>query len=119
MKIKLSLLPLLFLLALPAWATSSEREIDHLLSFIEQSGCQFDRNGSVHDSKQAREHIQMKYDYARKWISSTEDFIEYTATKSSMTGKRYHVICQQQRIPSGEWLLDELSRYRAAIGASE
>ena len=112
MKIKLSFISLL-LLTLPAWAISSESEISHLLNFIEQSGCQFDRNGSVHDSKEAREHIQMKYDYARKWISSTEDFIEYTATKSSMTGKRYHVVCAGKRIPSGEWLLNELKHYRS------
>jgi hypothetical protein len=113
MKIKLSFISLLLLLTLPAWAISSESEINHLLNFIEQSGCQFDRNGSVHDSKEAREHIQMKYDYARKWISSTEDFIEYTATKSSMTGKRYHVVCAGKRIPSGEWLLNELKHYRS------
>jgi len=113
MNLKLTLLCLLMFLALPTLATSNEREINHLLSFIEQSGCQFDRNGTVHDSAEAREHIQMKYDYARKWISSTEDFIEYTATKSSMTGKRYHVVCDGKRMPSGEWLLSELKRFRS------
>jgi hypothetical protein len=61
----------------------------------------------------------MKYDYARKWISSTEDFIEYTATKSSMSGKLYHVICQGERIPSGAWLETELQRYRLEKGKSE
>ena len=113
MNLKRIPLILLMLLALPTLAASNEREINHLLNFIEQSGCEFDRNGTVHDSAEAREHIQMKYDYARKWISSTEDFIEYTATKSSITGKRYHVVCAGKRMPSAEWLLNELNRYRS------
>lgn len=118
MKIKTALLSLL-LLSLPAWATPSEREIEHLLVFIEQSGCQFDRNGTVHDSREAREHIQMKYDYARRYISTTEDFIRYTATKSSISGKSYHVNCQGKRMPSATWLEDELKRYRSESGTSE
>jgi hypothetical protein len=103
----------LFIVLLPAWAMANDDEISHLLNFIEQSGCQFDRNGSVHDSKEARAHIEMKYDYAKKWIDSTEEFIKYTATKSSISGKLYYVVCDGQRIPSGEWLKQELLRYRA------
>jgi hypothetical protein len=116
MKVFMSLRILLFLFIawLPGWAMANDEEINHLLDYIEQSGCQFDRNGSVHDSKEAREHIEMKYDYAKKWIDTTEEFIEYTATKSSMSGKLYYVICDGQRIPSGEWLNQELERFRAA-----
>jgi hypothetical protein len=45
----------------PAWAQQDARarqEIAHLLDYVGQSGCQFNRNGSWHDSKAAREHLQ-------------------------------------------------------------
>ncbi len=102
----------------PLSVQADEQEIAYLLGFIEQSGCAFDRNGTVHAPAEARSHIKMKYDYAKKWISTTEDFIEYTATKSSMSGKLYHVICNGQRIPSGEWLLEALADYRKAPGTA-
>jgi hypothetical protein len=102
----------------PLTTLGNDQEITYLLEFIEQSGCQFDRNGSVHDPAEARSHIEMKYDYAKKWISTTEDFIEYTATKSSMSGKLYHVVCNGERIPSGEWLLQALAEYRKAPGVA-
>jgi len=115
MKTLMSLRILLFLLIawLPAWATANDDEISYLLNYVEQASCQFDRNGSIHDSKEARAHIKKKYDYAKKWIDSTEEFIEYTATKSSMSGKLYYVICDGRRIPSGEWLNQALVRYRS------
>ncbi len=88
-------------------------EIQHLLRYIESSGCDFERNGTVYDSGQARSHIERKYDYIESRIDNTEDFIKYAATESSISGEKYHVACNGKRQTSAEWLHDELSRYRA------
>lgn len=104
------------LCAAPAAGSDLEwqKEVDHLLSYIEQSGCSFDRNGKVYDSAQAREHISKKYDYVKKRINSTEQFITYAATKSSITGKTYQVTCGDVTRPSSKWLEEALLNYRNA-----
>ena len=89
-------------------------EIDHLLNFIGASDCVFIRNGDKHDAAAARDHIQRKYAYAKRWIETTEQFIEYAATKSSTTGKSYSVICAGREEPSADWLTRELIRFRAS-----
>ena len=89
-------------------------EIDHLLGFIEASDCVFVRNGDKHDAAAARDHIQRKHAYAKRWIETAEQFIEYTATKSSTTGKSYSVICAGREEPSADWLKRELGRFRAS-----
>ena len=91
-------------------------EISHLLSFISSAPCQFHRNGKWYDSPDARAHIERKYDFvlAKGMIHSTEDFIEYAASKSSMSGTNYMVKCGDgDPIPSSNWLKKELSTYRA------
>lgn len=89
-----------------------DSEIDHLLQYIETSNCTFIRNGEIHNSQDAVEHIRKKYAYAKRRIKSAEDFIRYAATKSSMSGKPYQVICNGTEMPTAEWLTDELSRFR-------
>jgi len=93
-------------------------EIQHLLRFVESSGCEFERNGTVYDSKEARSHIERKYDYIESRVDETEDFIKYAATKSSMSGKKYQVTCNGKKQTSAEWLHDELSRYRISPSAA-
>jgi len=93
-------------------------EIQHLLRFIESSGCEFERNGTVYDSKEARSHIERKYDYIESRVDETEDFIKYAATKSSMSGKKYQATCNGKKQASAEWLHDELSRYRTSPSAA-
>ena len=107
------LLPILWLPFVQAF-TTSEKEIQHLLEFINQSDCVFIRNNNEYPAKKAREHLESKYDYAKRWVDSTEQFIERIASKSSISGKRYQVRCQIQLFYSGEWLNQELRRYRAS-----
>jgi hypothetical protein len=106
----------LLLSSASAWA-DTEAEISYLLSYIEHSGCTFERNGDVHDARKAREHIQRKYDYVKRWagdrVETAEDFIEVAATRSSMSGRLYTVRCDEQVIPSGEWLHSALADYRS------
>lgn len=90
------------------------QEIDHLLSFIEQSDCTFIRNGKSYTAVEARQHIEKKYTYLKKRISSTQQFIAYTASKSSITGKKYTVTCDADTLPSRQWLEAELNRFRSS-----
>ncbi len=99
------------MIILPAMAGQAE-ETRYLLRYIEQSGCEFERNGAVHNAKDAKLHIQKKYDYVNSFVDTTEDFIKYAATKSSLSGKKYYVTCQGERQTTAQWLLSELSRYR-------
>lgn len=96
--------------ALPAASTSDE--IEHLLDFVASSGCIFKRNGSEYESQEARAHIQRKYDHLKDRIDSAESFIRYAASKSSMSGRKYHATCQGKTITSENWLTTELKRYR-------
>jgi len=103
---------ILWSISLGSWA-DSVREIDHLLDFIGSSRCTLVRNGEEHDAAAARTHIEGKYDYARRWIQTAEQFIEYAATKSSLSGSPYHVICSGREESSFDWLMRELSLFRA------
>ena len=87
-------------------------EIDHLLRFIETSNCTFIRNNKVHNSEDASAHIQKKYAHTKRYIKTTEDFIKYAATASSMSGQPYYVDCDGVKIPTAQWLTDALARFR-------
>ena len=90
------------------------KEVNHLLAYVKNSGCIINRNGSDHLAEEGVSHIEMKYDYFRDDISSTEDFIEYSATKSTMSGKFYTVTCPGKKtIKTQDWLLTELKKYRS------
>ena len=94
-----------------------ENQIEHLLTFVSTSTCKFMRNGSWHEASDAADHIRKKYNYVlgKGLVNSPEDFIKYSATKSSMSGKRYRVQCGHgPEIDSSEWLLMELSSHRAS-----
>ncbi len=90
-----------------------QSEVAHLLRFVKNSQCKVKRNGSFHRGKEAASHIQKKYDHFRKKIKTTEQFIKYSATKSTMSGKHYTVRCNGQKpIRTRDWLLRELKSYR-------
>lgn len=87
-------------------------EIQHLLDYVGGSGCTFVRNGVEADAAAARKHIQAKYAYVKGHVGSAEDFIRLAASRSSMTGEPYVVRCGSSQFLSGDWLMDELRRYR-------
>jgi hypothetical protein len=93
-------------------AAGTTEEIASLLHFIEQSECTFIRNGKQYDSVKSRQHIEIKYNYYKKLITTAEDFIQYSATASSITGKPYRVICNDVSINSSDWLNAELDKMR-------
>lgn len=92
-----------------------EAEVEYLLVYLENSGCNMVRNGKTFSGEEGGNHVRRKYEYFRDDISSTEEFIELSATKSTMSGKTYQVHCPgEPPIDSADWLLEELEVYRGA-----
>jgi hypothetical protein len=97
-------------------SVSAKTEIDQLLTRLQASGCQFERNGSWHDGAEARAHIERKYRYllSKELVGTTEDFIVGAATQSSVSGRPYQVKCGNQQMPSAQWMTDQLKQLRGA-----
>jgi len=94
-------------------SSSTKLEIDHLLNFIRNSSCIIDRNGKAYTAIKAISHIEKKYAYFEDEIETTEDFIELSASKSTMSGKYYMVRCQDgEQIRTRDWLMQELKGFR-------
>ncbi len=95
---------------------AAAREIEHLLSYVATSGCEFYRNGFWYTAKEGAAHLRTKYDYfaGNDQIRAAEDFIDFAASKSSISGLAYKVRCPDQpEVGSTMWLNAELARYRA------
>ena len=91
----------------------TQEEIDHLLDFVANTPCKYDRNGTIHDGPEARDHINMKYAHYKKNVKTAEDFINYSATRSVMSGKKYQIRCPgSEAVFASDWLLDELQAFR-------
>ncbi len=72
-----------------------------------------ERNGKRYNSEDAYSHVKKKYDYFRGKIRTAEDFIDYSASKSTISGKFYLVFCDNEPvIRTRDWLLEELRKYR-------
>jgi Family of unknown function (DUF5329) len=117
--VKFGLAPSLLLasLALAAPSADVQADIEYLLQHIEDSGCEFYRNGSWYNGSRARAHLYDKYRYlvAHDEISTADDFIERAAARSSITGIAYQIRCSgSEPIDSKLWLLDALGAYRRA-----
>jgi len=92
-----------------------KQEVEHLINYLETSNCSMVRNGNAHKGAEATKHVRRKYKHFRDDIGSTEEFIELSATKSTMSGKPYEVHCPGERPrESADWLLEELEAYRGA-----
>lgn len=90
-----------------------KKETDHLFQYLEQSGCQFVRNGKAYSGKEAIPHIKKKYDHYEDEIKTGEDFIRLSASRSLISKKPYWVRCTGKGdVLSQKWLTDELERYR-------
>jgi len=93
----------------------AREEIQHLLAYLEQSGCQFYRNGKWHGAVEAKDHLAQKYSYLvdKDLVRTAEDFLRLGAASSSISGEAYQVSCKGTKpVPSALWLGEELSRYR-------
>jgi hypothetical protein len=99
---------------------AARTEIDGLMSRLEASGCEFNRNGTWHAAAEAKSHLlrKLKYLEDRGVVQSTEQFIELAASTSSASGEPYLVKCANGTpTPSRSWLLSQLQVMRSAGGA--
>lgn len=92
-------------------------EIQGLLQRLQDSGCEFNRNGSWYSGTEARSHLLKKLDYLESHDRApkrSEDFIQQAASTSSMSGKPYLVRCAAAApVESKAWLTQELLKLRA------
>ena len=110
-------LPLLFcwLNAAADVPVEQQAEVEHLINYLKESGCPMVRNNKSYNGKDGASHVRRKYNHFRDWISSTEEFIEYAASKSTKSGEYYEVQCPgEESMRSQDWLLMELQAYRNA-----
>ncbi len=94
---------------------ATQTEIAHLFNYLKQSNCRFGRNGKGFSANEGADHINKKYHYLpkRKAIRSAENFIDQAASKSSISGKLYRVMCGESAVvDSGEWFRTELLAFR-------
>ena len=91
---------------------NTDNEIQYLLSYIGESSCTFIRNGDEHDAKNARKHIEKKYNYLKSRLTTAEEFIEHAASKSSFSGRPYKIKCNEKPTLARNWLEGALKDYR-------
>jgi Family of unknown function (DUF5329) len=101
---------------------TTRAEIDHLLVYLKDSGCSFERNGKWYDADDAERHINRKLNWLlkRDLVDSAEQFIERAATASSRSGQPYHVKCADgEPVTSSAWFRAELERLRTQADKRE
>jgi hypothetical protein len=113
-KISIStLVAFVFLVPGVAFTASMDEEIDFLLDTVANSDCVFTRNGKDHAAPDASDHLQMKRKRGARYFDSTEEFIERLASKSSWSGKPYHIQCgSEPRVTAKEWFTALLEQHR-------
>jgi hypothetical protein len=96
-------------------------EINHLLGLIEQSGCEFFRNGTWYDAQRAAAHLRAKYDAlaANGQIETAEDFIDKAASSSSISGQAYLIRCGGVPMTTRQWFSAALARHRGATSGTQ
>jgi hypothetical protein len=95
---------------------AARAEIDALMSKLEASGCEVNRNGTWHTSTEAKPHLLRKLQYFEEkgTVQSAEQFIELVASRSSSTGQPYLVKCGNgASVQSGEWFSAQLKAIRS------
>lgn len=91
--------------AAPASNLTEDEKILKLYDAILNAEAVFIRNGSEHTAREAVDHLKMKRDYAGDRIKTARQFINYLATKSSISGSLYYVkLTDGSKVPSGQWL---------------
>ena len=68
------------------------RKIEHLITRLEtMKDVKFIRNGTEYNTKEATEHLRMKWKNGGNRIKTVDDFIELCASRSYITGQPYKI----------------------------
>jgi hypothetical protein len=110
---KLSLAVVIAVFPVMAASATMDEEIDALLAAVSTSECVFIRNDKEYDVDKAVSHLQMKRNRGGRYFSTTEEFIENIASKSSFSGKPYEIHCgDSPPQTAGDWFNDRLAEIR-------
>ena len=92
-----------------------QKKIEDLIGEIANlHDARFIRNGSEYGVDQAVDHIRTKLRYAGSRVKTAEDFINYCATGSSVTGEKYLIrFGNGQTVESAVFLRGKLAEYRS------
>ncbi len=91
---------------------AEKAKIEYLISSInELKGAKFIRNGTEYDPAAASKHLRRKLQAAGNKISTAEEFIEYCATRSSMSGELYTIKMQSGVVHAGTYFKEKLKSY--------
>jgi hypothetical protein len=116
-----SALPFVAALHAAPVAPAVRTEIDALLTALQTSGCEFNRNGSWYTAAEARDHLLRKLEYleGKDAVRSAEQFIALGATTSSSSGQPYRVRCgDAPPVQSQQWLSARLRALRGPATAA-
>ena len=109
-------LALIGLLIFPARVPAEEslnQTIDYLLDYVAKSDATFIRNGQTHTPTEAVNHIKAKYEHFKSEITTPEDFIRLSASKSLLTGQPYLVrTADGKEMHLSDWLTEALKQHR-------
>lgn len=94
--------------------TNTDVEIHALIQAVAESGCEFNRNGSMYSAKAAAEHLELKYSRGKRYAVSAEAFIERLASNSSWSGEPYQMVCDGKIQPASDWLTATLTTIRSS-----
>ncbi|TGK32710.1 hypothetical protein EHQ12_12275 [Leptospira gomenensis] len=97
-----------------------QNDLNSLMNSLEVCQCKFIRNGSEHDPKEAREHMERKLKAAEGRIGNISDFIEHIASKSSISGKPYLVRLKDGKTVEAKlWLTEKWKEISEAKNPSK
>lgn len=84
-------------------------KIVQLILCVRQMTWRFERNGRLFTCPEAAARLARKYRAVAERISTAEQFIEFIATGSAMSGRPYYFLSETgTRIAVGDFLLQEL-----------
>ncbi len=91
----------------------TKAEIDELITYVQNSGVRFIRNGSEYSGAEGAKHLRDKLARAGDRVKTTDDFITGIASKSYLSGKPYLVKFPDGHTePAGDWLRAHLAETR-------
>lgn len=94
---------------------SPDPAVAALLRAVETSGCQMERNGDLHDAREAAVHLRMKLERSGRPGMSADLFIDRVASGSTVSGQPYRVLCPgQPAVDSRVWLRARLAEQGAS-----
>ncbi len=87
--------------------STEHNKIDKLIQAIAMSKVRFIRNDREYSALEGASHLKRKWRRAGSRIQTVDDFIDHIASRSSLSGKLYHVKLQDGTvIESAKWLHD-------------